>query len=142
MKKINSFFFTIALAGTIIACNNNSETETMAVSPGTEPIPVPSQTVTPVSPSANPASTEINPPHGQPGHRCDNPTGATHSAPPVNNVAPASGGITLSNPASPQQIITPAPAPQAPTQTAPGMNPAHGQPGHDCAIAVGAPLKK
>ncbi|TYA54733.1 hypothetical protein [Formosa maritima] len=27
-----------------------------------------------------------------------------------------------------------------PAQTATGMNPAHGQPGHDCAIPVGAPL--
>ncbi|GGG54530.1 hypothetical protein [Bizionia arctica] len=27
-----------------------------------------------------------------------------------------------------------------PAQTAPGMNPAHGKPGHDCAIPVGAPL--
>ena len=26
--------------------------------------------------------------------------------------------------------------------TAAGMNPPHGQPGHDCAIPVGAPLKK
>lgn len=26
------------------------------------------------------------------------------------------------------------------TQTASGMNPPHGQPGHDCAVAVGAPL--
>ena len=29
---------------------------------------------------------------------------------------------------------------QAPTQTAPGMNPPHGQPGHRCEIPVGAPL--
>ena len=30
----------------------------------------------------------------------------------------------------------------ASTPTAPGMNPPHGQEGHDCAIAVGAPLPK
>ncbi|MBK6446411.1 MAG: hypothetical protein IPF81_14280 [Bacteroidetes bacterium] len=42
------------------------------------------------------------------------------------------------NPSQPQmQTTTPASGP-----TAPGMNPPHGQPGHDCAIAVGAPLKK
>ena len=31
---------------------------------------------------------------------------------------------------------------QAQTQTAPGMNPPHGQEGHRCDIAVGAPLPK
>ena len=29
---------------------------------------------------------------------------------------------------------------QPQTQTAPGMNPPHGQPGHRCEIPVGAPL--
>jgi hypothetical protein len=50
--------------------------------------------------------------------------------------------------------ITPAPTTQAATTpailnpnatetvTAPGMNPPHGQAGHDCAVAVGAPLPK
>ena len=35
----------------------------------------------------------------------------------------------------PTQVATPAP-------TQPGMNPPHGQAGHDCAVAVGAPLPK
>ena len=35
----------------------------------------------------------------------------------------------------PTQVATPAASP-----TKPGMNPPHGQAGHDCAVAVGAPL--
>ena len=76
----------------------------------------------------------MNPSHGQPGHRCDIAVGAPLST-PVANKTPTT--------------ITQTPAPQTSTfqpttivgsNTAPGMNPAHGQPGHDCAVAVGAPL--
>ena len=72
----------------------------------------------------------LNPAHGEPGHDCAIAVGA-----PLNG----SGG-------SPQiqQTVTTQPAtPQAqgPVATpANGINPAHGQPGHDCAVAVGAPL--
>ena len=40
------------------------------------------------------------------------------------------------------QTVTPVAKPftSTPVQTAPGMNPPHGQPGHDCSIAVGSPL--
>ena len=45
---------------------------------------------------------------------------------------------------TPDQTVTPVvnPFTSTPVQTAPGMNPPHGQQGHDCAIAVGAPLNK
>lgn len=73
----------------------------------------------------------LNPAHGQPGHRCDIQVGAPlNSAPaqPTNATAP---GVTV-NPA-------PVSAP-ASTGSQAGLNPAHGQPGHRCDIAVGAPL--
>ena len=43
----------------------------------------------------------------------------------------------------PDQTVTPAANRfiSTPVKTAPGMNPPHGQPGHDCSIAVGSPLK-
>lgn len=72
----------------------------------------------------------MNPPHGQPGHRCDIAVGAPLNSPKGNT--------------TPTQVAAPttqAPATiKAPTTTAPGMNPPHGQPGHRCDIAVGAPL--
>ena len=73
----------------------------------------------PTKPQAS-GVTGVNPPHGQPGHRCDIPVGSSLDAPvktPANN--------TLIN------------ASQSSTAM---MNPAHGQPGHRCDIAVGAPL--
>lgn len=77
-----------------------------------------------------------NPPHGQPGHRCDIPVGA-------DLVAPASTGKSTAT-VQPQNVtVQPTPTSQVTsvkTTVAPGMNPAHGEPGHRCDIAVGAPL--
>ncbi len=95
------------------------------------------------------AEVKKNPPHGQPGHRCDIAVGAPlDSAPTKNNVTaqPASnttgqGFLSNSNTnAAPAQAT-----PQRPAQTtAAGMqgkpNPAHGQPGHRCDVKVGQPL--
>jgi hypothetical protein len=70
----------------------------------------------------------MNPPHGQPNHRCDIAVGAPLDSPP---------GKRLTQPV-PSQLNVPA---QTTTpSTAPGMNPPHGQPNHRCDIAVGAPL--
>lgn len=74
----------------------------------------------------------MNPPHGQPGHRCDIAVGA-----PLNSAPNPQGEV------HPQPQVQPQAQPQVaqqPTKTAPGMNPPHGQPGHRCDIAVGAPL--
>jgi hypothetical protein len=38
-------------------------------------------------------------------------------------------------------VMTPAPTNTPTSGSTAKLNPAHGQPGHDCAIAVGAPLK-
>lgn len=94
------------------------------------------------NPAANPNTVlsdtkGINPAHGQPGHRCDIAVGA-----PLNS-APAPQGQTQTqtvqvNPNQQQQVVTTTTT--APVKTAKGMNPPHGQPGHRCDIAVGAPL--
>jgi hypothetical protein len=84
------------------------------------------------------AAPKLNPAHGQPGHRCDISVGAplpdagaaaqptpvptpTVTAPPTNNPTPV---LNLPNSSAGIKI-----------------NPAHGQPGHRCDIAVGAPIK-
>jgi len=84
----------------------------------------------------NSANIALNPAHGQPGHRCDISVGAPLNSAPV---------ATPSNQTMPQKAI-PAAAPTLNTTpangvSASGLNPAHGQPGHRCDIAVGAPLK-
>jgi hypothetical protein len=95
----------------------------------------------------------MNPPHGQPGHRCDIAVGAPLNSPSGNNQAKAGSAITQqidpskfttqtqnSQPSATPAILSSDSA--ATTTTAPGMNPPHGQEGHQCGIAVGAPLPK
>ncbi len=90
----------------------------------------------------------MNPPHGQPGHRCDIPVGQ-----PLTSSAPAPTGKQQNINVNPGQTQTIQIDPNAmkpgkftvdskgkPVQTAPGMNPPHGQPGHRCDIPVGEPL--
>ena len=83
--------------------------------------------------AGSPQFATINPAHGQPGHRCDIAVGAplpSGNAPavPVVQVSPQIS-INQASPFSPVANIT-----------NPKINPAHGEPGHRCDIAVGAPL--
>jgi hypothetical protein len=78
----------------------------------------------------------MNPPHGQPNHRCDIAVGAplnSKPAPPATTQTTAATTQPAPVTINPQQV-------QQTTTTAPGMNPPHGQPNHRCDIAVGAPL--
>lgn len=91
-------------------------------------------------------ATGMNPAHGEPGHRCEIAVGAPLNSPA--DVTPAAAApMAAPTPAS-STISIPSPSPAAtsvtgtPSSTPAGMNPPHGEPGHDCAIAVGAPLKK
>ncbi|KMQ69975.1 hypothetical protein ACM39_02750 [Chryseobacterium sp. FH2] len=103
------------------------------------------QTVTPVANSeATTTAPGMNPPHGQPGHRCDIPVGQPLNSKP----APAAQATQNANGTQTIQIDPNALKPGKftvdnngkPIKTAPGMNPPHGQPGHRCDIPVGQPL--
>lgn len=75
----------------------------------------------------------MNPPHGQPGHRCDIPVGAPLNSPITTK--------TASTPIVTQPGVTMVSSPTVPaTPTPKGMNPPHGQAGHRCDIPVGSPL--
>lgn len=75
----------------------------------------------------------MNPPHGEPGHRCDIPVGQPLSSKP----APAAAQPTPVQAPQPTPVSQPAVANTGPK---PKLNPAHGEPWHDCAKQVGAPL--
>jgi hypothetical protein len=109
-----------------------------AAAPATQPQPITvkqnAPSIIPTTVKAVPAAAGMNPQHGQPGHRCDIAVGAPLNSKP----AAATPAAAKSQPAQPVPAIAQQPAPVAPT--APGMNPAHGQPGHRCDIGVGAPL--
>ena len=120
---------------------------------------------TAVTPTANsstpPAITKtttvapgLNPAHGQPGHRCDIAVGASLNSPPQSNTPAA----TTTSATTTNQKLNPSIFPNYSftnndsakittpqfqyDSTGAALNPAHGQPGHDCSIAVGQPLKK
>ncbi len=168
MKQLIFFapIFTVLLA---ISCGQKPEAQAetssatppinvnalpQAIPPGDSIQPITTATVAPQT-NAVPTKTAatgagLNPEHGQPGHRCEIAVGAplnskpttvttpptiTTSAPTITP-APVISTPTVSSLPSPTVTTTPAPA----QPVAPGMNPAHGQPGHRCEIAVGAPL--
>ena len=110
---------------------NKNAAQPMTVSnPNTQTVQAPNPVQTQVAPTA----PGMNPPHGQPNHRCDIAVGAPLNSPKAATPAPA----------TPQGKATVSPVNMASgtTATPPGMNPPHGQEGHRCEIAVGAPLPK
>jgi hypothetical protein len=96
----------------------------------------------------------LNPPHGQPGHRCEIPVGSPLNAPAVKSVpestanetkvsaptlstnpmAPTLQNANRTNPSQARSTAAPETGPK------PANNPPHGQPWHRCDIAVGSPL--
>lgn len=124
--KFKSHLILAASIVMLAACTENKKAENSAV--GTTPanFSAPSAQQQPATTTAG-----LNPAHGQPGHRCDIPVGAALSTPVQSN------GSTPA--VLPQPAATPLPTSNTVT---PGTNPPHGQPGHDCSIAVGAPLNK
>jgi hypothetical protein len=83
-------------------------------------------------------SSAPNPAHGQPGHRCDIAVGAPLNSPVASSAQPQVQTVS----ASPAPVSVTTTTGAASAGSNPTLNPAHGQPGHDCSIAVGAPLKK
>ncbi len=84
-------------------------------------------------PNTNKTAPGMNPPHGETGHRCDIAVGSPLNSKP----APPASVVSTTPPTTTTVTSTAQPAAQ---KTAPGMNPAHGEPGHRCDIAVGASL--
>ena len=114
---------TTTTADTSKSIWNNTTTDTKQQ-------PLPANTVTP---QASTTSSAANPEHGKPGHRCDIAVGAPLNSPKTQQQPPL-------QPA--QQSIAPTqPLPSTNNTGTVKLNPAHGQPGHDCAIPVGQPLK-
>ncbi len=87
----------------------------------------------------------MNPPHGQPGHRCEIAVGAPLNSKPTQNVKSQPTQIVNSKPIEQPVMNVNSKTSSATivgTSTPPGMNPPHGQEGHRCDVAVGAPLPK
>lgn len=131
-KQLPAFIFLFILS----SCSNGIEEGNKIAPAKTNTTPDNTISTQPVQQTTAPAATDValNPAHGQPGHRCDINVGAPLNSKPNQ---------TTINPAQQQTIINPTPAPAPAPATGgnqAGLNPAHGQPGHRCDIAVGAPL--
>lgn len=96
--------------------------------------PTKTVTTTPVTQPVvgnNPKAGKLNPAHGETGHRCDIAVGAPLNSKPTVQVQPA---IKPSVETKTMEVKT------QPVKTDSKLNPAHGEAGHRCDIAVGAPL--
>ena len=87
----------------------------------------------------------LNPPHGEPYHRCDIQVGAPIDSPaPLQSVAPQVATQPQQNSFNTTPIQPSAAPATSVTSSAvgpkPALNPAHGEPHHRCDLQVGAPL--
>lgn len=167
----NFLLLGTALTVLFVTSCKNETAETEPTTPeASEQAPATTITTTPAADAAStPAVAEtgerpkLNPPHGEPFHRCEIAVGAPldGSAPAPNTAAPSANKteprsffktVQSEQPATtsaqqpsmtqaaPQPTPTPTPTPSATSGQKPKLNPAHGQPFHRCDVAVGAPL--
>jgi type IV secretory pathway VirB10-like protein len=181
--KINKYFVLISavVLGTMFSCSpaqketttspiqeQNQVQQTMlkadtsaAISSVPASVPATTTSNEPAIVNATATPPELNPPHGQPFHRCDIPVGSplksaapakpasVQTAPQINRTGTAPtlenaarlNNPQANNPNSP--TVANANNPNSPTvanATKPKLNPPHGQPFHRCEIAVGSPL--
>ncbi|MDQ8003888.1 MAG: hypothetical protein REI64_03745 [Pedobacter sp.] len=126
MKKI---LCAIALVGLFSACDNSKNNTQTQVPTATQGGLSGLQNA-PAATTESQTSLLTNPEHGKPGHDCALPVGAPlkQKATTQQSTAPV-----------PNTPVAPEPVAAKPS-SAQKLNPAHGQPGHDCAKPVGAPL--
>ncbi len=117
--------------------------------PAEQPVEQKSTSIIPVN--AN-QSQALNPAHGEPGHDCaiavgaplnSAKSGASQSAQPV--IQNINSGQIQPNAVTSKPAAAPAPVMSIPNNKTPAgasgkVNPAHGEPGHDCSKPVGEPL--
>ena len=124
---------TTVIPGTVNTPVNITQPQTVTMNPQNNAVVTNPQMITQMA-AQTATAPGMNPPHGQPGHRCDISVGAPLNSKP----APATPPTTVSTtPQQPQVTMKEIPTT---TKTAPGMNPPHGEPGHRCDIAAGAAL--
>lgn len=93
------------------------------------------QTEMPASNNTN-TTAALNPAHGQPGHDCTIPVGAPLDGSATTNTQTQVQPQMSTGNTSPVRVNNTGTT----TSATPMKNPPHGQPGHDCAIPVGADL--
>lgn len=118
-------FISLLACFSIILISCKKEATTIENSAKTEDVEILEDTIQPIRTETEAETVALNPPHGQPNHRCDIAVGA-----PLNTVP------------SPSSFLKPTQQTPATNNTGvkPKLNPAHGQPHHRCDLQVGDPL--
>ncbi|HEY1113072.1 MAG TPA: hypothetical protein VGE66_05905 [Chitinophagaceae bacterium] len=141
--------FTSCLIASLLlaACNSGSGKKSSSAA---APAPLPGVTAAPgtnqpppvittnAAPATGSAAAGTNPPHGQPGHRCDLAVGAPLNGAPAPSMQVPTGAQKPNMTIQPQATPVTMPAPS--NSGGARINPPHGQPGHDCSVQVGQPL--
>lgn len=153
--KRKQFLVLLAAVGllTVVSCTEaKKESKAAPLAPVQQPLPVlptadpaPQVSAAPAAAPATGQAPELNPPHGQPFHRCDIAVGSPLSGAPAAKPAAISqsGAPTIQNvgPVNNPPVIQPgAPTAANAGTSPPKLNPPHGQPFHRCEIPVGSPL--
>lgn len=143
MTMTSSSFTGMAIAAALMlaACADNAEPKPvdLPVVPATSEVELLAPVNDMTMEGEAPLSGQLNPAHGEPGHRCEIPVGA-----PLDGSGQASNTVTM--PPSSSIVMPPTADPLMAPVTSPvaggsgRLNPAHGEPGHDCAVPVGSPL--
>lgn len=129
--------FTLTVYSSLIfllSCNDQTDNKDQTATPSV--LPESTSSITPENKDSSISGLTLNPQHGQPGHRCEIAVGAPLNAPAASNSAQST--------VAPNPVIVPSNVPQVVPKTNAAttatLNPKHGEPGHRCDIAVGAPL--
>ena len=122
----------------LVSCDSKADNKEQLAAPSVSP-----STAAPVLPMNNDtaaafkAGVTLNPQHGQPGHRCDIAVGAPLNTPATTvqpNVSATAAPVTTATNIETKKVV-----PEV-NSSSTALNPKHGEPGHRCDIAVGAPL--
>lgn len=135
------FAAAILILTFLVSCDSKSDNKEQIAAPSVLPASTnPTLPGTNDSLAASNQGVTLNPQHGEPGHRCDITVGAPLNAPATTstiqpNVPTVVPAVTTAAANTDTKKVTPNSTPATAA-----LNPKHGEPGHRCDIAVGAPL--
>ncbi|MGM9476266.1 hypothetical protein ACS5PU_07540 [Pedobacter sp. GSP4] len=125
----NAFYLFILIV--LCACNSEKKEASQAVIATPTGLQGLQKSNAVAAPAQSTKSNLIfNPPHGEPGHTCALAVGA-----PLHQTAAARPQPNVN-----QQPVSAAPEATVVNTSGKKLNPKHGEPGHRCDIAIGAPL--
>ena len=125
----------------LVSCDSKPDNKEQLAAPSVLP-----STTNPTLPGGNDSlaasnkGVTLNPQHGEPGHRCDIAVGAPLNSPSTTSTIQPTVSTPVPGATTPAVNTDAKKVAPNPTPATAALNPKHGEPGHRCDIAVGAPL--